>query len=327
MEIKKLKPFFILLALAAAVFLFFTVKGKLTQAQVPPPRTVQPVVGMIEKFIAATATIQPQNRLEMKPPIGGRIDKMLVEEGQTVKAGDILAYMSSTDRAALLDAARPQGAQAISYWEEVYKPTPIIAPIDGQVIVKSVQPGQTVTPVDPIVVLSDRLIVEAQVDETDVGKIKQGQQATITLDAYPDIEVNATVGHIYYESQVVNNVTIYKVDILPEKVPDVFRSGMSANVRVIEQKKENVLTIPLEAVKKGKKSEGDFVLVSQGKNKKPEKREVKLGISDENNVEVVSGIDEEDVLVIPSLKAPGAKGAPKGASNPFMPAMGGQRKR
>jgi macrolide-specific efflux system membrane fusion protein len=51
----------------------------------------------------------PQNRLEIKPPIAGRAEEVLVNEGELVKAGQIIAWMSSTDRAALLDAARAQG--------------------------------------------------------------------------------------------------------------------------------------------------------------------------------------------------------------------------
>ncbi len=325
----KIKRGWILLLVLAAIAGagFYVIHGRMAAAKITPPRLVKPVIGDIQKSVTATATVQPQNRLEMKPPVGGRIDKILVEEGQTVKTGDVLAVMSSTERAALLDAAHSQGAEEVSYWENVYKPIQMFAPIDGEVIVKSVQPGQTVTTTDPVVVLSDRLIVEAQVDETDIGKVKEGQKAVITLDAYPDIEVNATVGHIYYESLVVNNVTIYKVDILPEKVPDVFRSGMSANIRIVQAEKDNVLTVPLEAVKHGKGGKGSFVLVDQGKNQKPEKRTVETGISDDSTVEIVSGIDENDVLVIPAPKAAG-KGAPKaGASNPFMPSMGGQRKK
>ena len=141
----------------------------------------------------------------------------------------------------------------------------------------------------------------------------------ISLDAYPEIKVDAKVGHIYYESKVVNNVTIYNVDILPEKVPDVFRSGMSANVNIIQESKENILLIPLEAVKRGKNKEESFVFVSQGKNKKPEKREVKLGILDENNIEVISGVDENDTLIIKTKKASVPSKNPQPKTNPFVP--------
>ena len=86
-----------------------------------------------------------------------------------------------------------------------------------------------------MVVLSDHLIVRAQVDETDIGKITPDMKAIITLDAYPDTKIKASVEHIYYESKTVNNVTIYEVDLIPEEVPAFFRSGMNATVDFIEQ--------------------------------------------------------------------------------------------
>ena len=73
-----------------------------------PAETLQPVspaMASIQTTITATATVQPQNRLEIKPPINGRIDQILVQEGEMVKTGEVLALMSSTERAALLDAA------------------------------------------------------------------------------------------------------------------------------------------------------------------------------------------------------------------------------
>ncbi|MDD5440307.1 MAG: efflux RND transporter periplasmic adaptor subunit, partial [Candidatus Omnitrophica bacterium] len=63
--------------------------------------TVSPELGSIQTVITSTATVQPQNRLEIKPPINGRIEQILVKEGETVKVGQILVWMSSTERAAL----------------------------------------------------------------------------------------------------------------------------------------------------------------------------------------------------------------------------------
>ena len=164
--------------------------------------------------VITTGVVEPQNRLEIKPSISGRIEEILVHEGDHVRSGDVLAWMSSTERAALIDAARSQGNKELKYWEEVYKKTPLISPIDGEIIDRPVEPGQTVTTSDAVLVLSDRLVVNAQFDETDVGKVKIGQKAFITLDAYPDIQLDGVVDHIAYESQVINNVTIYDVDIL-----------------------------------------------------------------------------------------------------------------
>jgi macrolide-specific efflux system membrane fusion protein len=263
-------------------------------------RVITPEYGSIRTIISTTGTVQPQNRLEIKPPISGRIENVLVKEGRKVKVGDTLAWMSSTERAALLDAARSQGEEALREWQQAYKPAPLIAPIDGEVIVRSVEPGQTVTSSDAVIVLSDRLIVKAQVDETDIGRVKLNQEAVVSLDAYPQIKTKAVVDHISYESKVVNNVTIYEVDILPESVSEVFRSGMSASVDIIESKKENVLLIPLAAVNQDK--QGGFVLLKQGIGKKPVEQKVELGVSDENNVEIISGLKPEDKIIIKTQK-------------------------
>lgn len=261
---------------------------------------INPVMGSIQSTITSTATVQPQNRLEIKPPINGRIEKILVNEGDPVKTGQTLAIMSSTERAALLDAAKLQGPESVKYWEEVYKPTPLLSPIDGEVIVSKDYPGQTITSSDVVIVLSDHLIVQAQVDETDIGKIRLSQEAIITLDAYPQIKIKGTVNHIYYESLIVNNVTIYQVDILPEKVPAVFRSGMSATVTITEKAKEDVLTLPVGAVKRSK--EGTFVLMDRGAKNKPEERKVEIGVSDDKNVEIISGLTADDKVLFVTQK-------------------------
>jgi macrolide-specific efflux system membrane fusion protein len=289
-------------------------RGKAKEAR---DELINPVYGSIETSITATGTVQPNNRLEVRPPVSGRVEKVLVEEGQEVKAGDILALISSTDRAALMDMARLEGAGVVKEWEEVYKAAPLLAPLDAEVIVKAANPGQTVSPSDAVIVLSDRLIVQAQVDETDIGKVKTGQAAVITLDAYPDISVTGEVSHIYYESRTVNNVTIYQVDILPHSLPELFRSGMSASVRIIQQRKEQVLSLPHDAVdKKGKKA---YVFVKEGKNK-PSRREVSLGVADDANVEIASGLTEDDSVVRKTVPYDAAR--KQRASSPFMPGGG-----
>ena len=199
----------------------------------------------------------------------------------------------------------------------MYKPIALLSPIDGEVIVATTQPGQTVTTSDAVIVLSDHLIVRAQVDETDIGKIEEGMKARITLDAYPDAKIKATVEHIYHESQTVNNVTIYLVDLTPQEVPAFFRSGMNASVDFMVQDKEKILTIPVEAVNKN----GDtYVLVKQAEGKEPLKARVTLGITDDKNYEVISGVTEEDKIIVKSKKysLPAAGGAT--GTNPFMPA-------
>jgi macrolide-specific efflux system membrane fusion protein len=278
-------------------------------------RLINPYYGIIKTFVSTTGTILPQNRLEIKPSISGRVESILVKEGDYVKAGQTLIWMSSTDRAVLIDAARAQGGAQLKYWEDVYKPIPLVAPITGSVIVRAMEPGQTATTSTAILVLSDRLIVKANVDETDIGRVKKGQIAEITLDAYPDVKVNGRVDLIKYESTTVNNVTTYEVDIIPDKVPVVYKSGMSANINIIDKFKKNVLLIPDEAIVH--ENEKTYVLVGTEQGKTPEKRQIKTGLNDEQNVEIVSGLtDKEKIVILQKKFVPIEK---NNTGSPFMP--------
>lgn len=314
MRTKKLKiisGFLILLAVAA----FLQMKLKPSKSDNEIVKEINAVRGAIQNLISTTGTVLPKNRLEVKPPVNGRVENILVKEGEKVKAGQTLAWMSSTERAALLDAAAGQGEESLKYWKEVYKAIPLISPIDGEVIVAKTQPGQTVATNDPVIVLSDHLIVRAQVDETDIGKITLEGKAIITLDAYPDTKIKASVEHIYYESKTVNNVTIYEVDLIPESVPLFFRSGMNASVDFIVQGKKDILIIPLEAVSTEKGE--DYVLVNRNNGAGPVKTVVQLGISDDKNVEVISGVNEKNRIIIKGKKYSLPKSS--AGKNPFMP--------
>lgn len=305
--------FFLVLAAFLIGSVVFYFKLKPGSVPIEAEKEIKPFIGSVREVISTTGTVLPENRLEIKPPVNGRVETMLAKEGEQVKQGQILAWMSSTERAALLDAARGQGEDALKYWQEVYKAIPLIAPIDAEVIVAKIQPGQTVTTADAVVVLSDHLIVRAQVDETDIGKIKTGQKAVIAIDAYPDTKIDSFVKHIYYESKTVNNVTIYEVDLLPEKVPQFFRSGMNASVDFIEKSKDNAVLLPLEAVHK--EEDESFVYLKRGNEIQEQK--IETGLFDDKNMEVISGLDTGDVVIIKTRKFI----LPKSdiGTNPFMP--------
>ena len=261
-------------------------------------KTVKVKVGTIKAEIPSTGIVEPRNRLEIKPPIAGRINQVQVKEGQGVKKGQILAWMSSSDRAALLDAARAKGEAEVKRWEDVYKPTPIVAPLNGFIIQRAVEPGQTVTSNDPILVMADYLIVKAQVDETDIGSIRIGQSVNIELDAYPGQAIPGKVEHVAFESKTVSNVNIYEVDIAPGRVPKFFRAGMSATVNFVLQERDNILVLPLNAVKKiGNQS---YVFIQ--KKNKTEALQIKTGLENNANIEVAGGLSEGDEVFIPTVK-------------------------
>ncbi len=310
-----------LIAAAVAAFFYFKVKPVKSENGTVVVE-IKPKVGAIENIISTTGTVLPKNRLEIKPPVNGRVDKILVQEGEEVKTGQTLGWMSSTERAALLDAARGQGEEILKYWQEVYKPIPLISPIDGEVIVATTQPGQTVTTSDAVIVLSDHLIARAQVDETDIGKIAAGQNAAIVLDAYPETKIEAKVEHIYYESKTVNNVTIYEVDLLPEHVPSFFRSGMNAAIDFVEGGKDDAVIVPAEAVIK--ENGKTYALIKQNANDKDgRKQPVELGISKDKDVEIISGVSANDTILLKTKKYALPKSS--AGTNPFMPSRGQRR--
>lgn len=276
--------------------------------------------GELHRTVLATGVAQPQNRVEIKPPIAGRAEDIRVKEGDEVKKGQVLAWMSSVERAALLDAARAKGPEELAHWEELYKPTPLIAPLSGVIISRLVEPGQTVSASDAVLVMSNRLIVKAQVDETDIGQIRRGQEAEITLDAYSQEKIPAKVDHIAYEAKTVNNVTIYEVDVLPGRVPDFMRSGMTANVTFMVASKENVLLLPAEAVRNEGGKSSVMIKNANGK-KRPDSKEIETGITDGKNIEVLSGLNEGDRVLVRSFRLPRSSSG----SSPFSP-LGNQRR-
>ena len=264
-----------------------------------PLETVKVTRGGILASIPSTGTVQPRNRVEIKPPVAGRVDDILVVEGENIKKGQILGWMSSNERAALLDSARAKGEAELKYWEDVYKAAPIIAPLDGFIISRSVEPGQSVLASDAILVMADRLIVKAQVDETDLSRIKLGQSVKIVLDSYPDQKIDGKVEHIAYESKMTNNVNIYDVDIQPISIPSFFRSGMSATVSFIQEERVDALLLPLNAVKK--KSNRSYVFI-KNKSDKIETSQVATGLENSSHIEVISGLKEGDEVIVPTAK-------------------------
>ena len=301
----------IVLVLAAIAF-FYWQRGSAPQTVYQPVSVTR---GDIDTTILSTGTVQPENRLAIKPPIAGRIEQVLVKEGQVVKKNQPLAWMSSTERAALLDAASAKGPAELKRWEDLYRATPVLAPIDGTIIVGDVQPGQSFTSQDSIFVMSDRLTVKAQVDETDIAQIHLKQKAQIVLDAYPDQIIPARVDQIAYDATTVSNVTVYIIDVLPDKTPAFMRSGMTANVSFDSVSVSNVLVLPSAAIRTREGS--SYVLVAlPDKKAKPVEKEVKLGISDGKRVQILSGISAGDVVLV---SEPTFTDSTSQGSNPFSP--------
>jgi macrolide-specific efflux system membrane fusion protein len=273
--------------------------------------------------VAATGTVSPENRLVIKPPVAGRVDRILVNEGQRVYKGQILAWVSTTERAALLDSARAEGEEELAQWERFYKPTPIYAPISGMIILRALEPGQSFNANDGILVMSDRLTIKAQVDETSIAKISLNQKAEIILDAYPKDRLEGTVVHRGFDARTVNNVTSYIVDVLPTHPPGHMLSGMTANVSFILREIPDAILIPNEALL----TQDGKACVKKKVSKDAESSPclpVKPGPANDHKTVIEEGLSAQDSIWVQELKPLEFKGgAPR---NPFSP-MGGGRGR
>lgn len=280
-------------------------------------------VGEISNTILATGTVEPKNRLEIKAPVAGRIEEILVVEGQDLKKGQIIAWMSSSERAAMLDAARAKGAAEYKKWSQLFLATPVMAPIDGKLIKKNVEPGQSFTTSDAIFVMSDKLTVKAQVDETDIAKIKLKSSAIVQLDAYPNESLSAEVDKIAFDSTTVNNVTTYYVDVVPFEIPDFMRSGMTANVTFTIEKKEKAILVPSEAI--SFEASKSMVRVKSAESRQGKMVAVTTGITDGKRTEISNGLTENDVLLLPEFKLPASESS--NSNNPFGPPSRPRRSR
>lgn len=313
---KKLKIGIIALVLVASGGTWYFLRSKSAKTNTVATREYQLEKGDISITIKSTGTVQPENRLEIKPPIAGRIESVLVKEGERVRRGQVLAWMSSTERAAVLDAARAKGADEVAKWEDLYRATPVMSPINGTLISRKVEPGQTFTSTEPILVVSDRLTVKAQVDETDLAQVKNGMSATVRLDAYASSDIPAKVSRIAFEATTVNNVTMYQVDVTPIETPAFMRSGMTASVLFQLEERKDALLIPNDAIVLEKGQSFARLKSTDTKSNSENRRPITLGVSDGKMTEVLEGLAAGDVVLAPRLSE---NRADNGSSNPFMP--------
>lgn len=175
----------------------------------------------------------------------------------------------------------------------------IYSPINGYVSEVTTQQGETVVaglnaPTFITVVDLSRLEVHCYIDETDIGKIKAGMEATFRVDSFPDKVFKAKVRTIYPGAIIKNNVVFYDtvLDILTP-YENYLRPEMTAQVTILAGKKEGVLLVPSGAVKIDPQGKA-FVMVKEGEKWK--KRLVKTGWESRGKIEILEGLSEGEVV-------------------------------
>ena len=225
----------------------------------------------------------------------------------------------------------------------------IYSPIDGVVISRAVDEGQTVaamfnTP-KLFVIANDlrKMRVIADVDEADIGQVQVGQKVIFSVDAFPDEHFEGAVTQVRLEPIVTSNVVTYEV-VIDAPNPDLkLKPGLTASITVLTHEKEDVLMMPLRALRFQPEDEDGYPIDVEKTTTHPGMKEsksvwvqtpeglkcrnVRTGISDGIYVEVMEGVQAgENVITgiqLPANVAEVRKNKP--GSNPLMPNMTGQR--
>jgi HlyD family secretion protein len=184
--------------------------------------------------------------------------KPLADKG-VIGAADLDAAKSKYDQAvadkASADAQVAQSRASVGVARVDLEHTTITAPIDGTVLQRSVDVGQTVAASLQAPVLFtiaqdlSRMEVHAAIDEADVGKLHEGQEATFSVDAYPGEMFHGTIFQIRSQPTVTQNVVTYDAVLRVDNKDGRLRPGMTASVRAVSQKHEGVLRIPNSALR------------------------------------------------------------------------------
>ena len=330
------------------------------QSAFDPSLLTKVTKGHLEVAVTELGKIEPREKVAVRSKVAGQVEKILVEEGMQVKAGQLLLFLDPTEfqrsvvraqqevdkaqagldfakvtldrrKRALVDRAVAQAdvdlaenewttrkialsqtKEALKVAEDQLRYSRIVAPIDGTVIQRTIRAGETVVPGTmatfddkSLLVVADMstLIAKVELNQIDVAKVRIGQQVSLTLDALPGKSYSAKVSKIAPAAITPKGK---ETDIFPvEATLDAgalsdIRPGMTADVKFHIDVRKDVLKLPIEAVLKedGKFYVSKLVEKQPGQAKTADKIEIKVGVRNDREQEVLSGVAEADEVVI-----------------------------
>lgn len=189
--------------------------------------------------------------------------------------------------------------ETIRYNETQMSYANIYAPISGVIASVATQQGETVSasslnvPTFVTIVDLNRLEIYAYVDETDIGKIIPGIEATFTVDSFPDKDFKGKVTAIYPKATIQDNVVYYITVISIENPEGKLKPDMTVNATIYLNKRDNVLAVPNKSIKR----EGGRKVVTVLENNKPIQKTVRTGWKDSAYTEIIEGLKEGDKVV------------------------------
>ena len=268
--------------------------------------------------IAKAQVAVEENNIKYYKKALNRISKLNASKYSTEK--DLEAaerdYDNAVAQLALEQAQVKQAQASLNSAQTELSYTEIKAPVDGIVISKAVEVGQTVaasfeTP-ELFSVAEDltKMQIEASVVEADIAKVKEGQKVRFTVDSYADDYFYGTVTQVRNEATTTSNVVTYTVVIGIDNSDMRLKPGMTANVEIITAEEKDVMLVPNQALRfyiddsdnaKRYKDRGVWII----KNGHPERVTVKIGVSDDDNTQILESTLKigDEVIVSKELSA------------------------
>ena len=227
----------------------------------------------------------------------GQVLTLSIQEGESVTAGQtILTLKNDSLTNAVTNASlQVRSAQtSLSQLMDQRADYTVTAPVDGTILSRTVKQGDLAAAGSPMAVLAqpEALCVHASIDEQYIDRVGTGQSASITFttDTGEQRTYTGSVRRVEDTGVTSGGVTDYTVEIALDNT-DGLRDGMNVSVSILTEGKENCLRVPVKAV------DGDTVQVLR--NGKTETVTVETGLWGSDYVEILSGITEEDTIVLP----------------------------
>lgn len=215
----------------------------------------------------------------------------------------------------------------------------IYSPIDGIVLSREVEVGQTVaasfeTPT--LFTLAQdlrKMQVVADVDEADIGQVKEGQEVSFTVDAYPEDVFRGAVTQVRLQATTESNVVTYEVVIDAPNPDTKLKPGLTANVSIFTMQKPDILVVPAKALRFSPEAGQKAVATGPkrlfvNRGGKLSEVAVKTGVTDGIYTEIVSGVAEGDSVAVGfKAVAVAEEDGAGGEQSPFMPTPPGGKKK
>lgn len=220
---------------------------------------------------------------------------------QVAQAQASLERLTSGASEEELDIARAQVRQAEVAVEQAklaIEGTLLKAPIDGVITAVNVKAGELTTGALPAFELTDLsgFHINVYIDEIDVGAVREGQEAVISLDALPDVELDGHVASVSPTANLETGVISYRMRIDIDSTDAALRAGMSATASIITAQVADALVVPNRLIEIDRQAGTAYVERAAGEV--AERVEIEIGMRNEQLSEVVAGLNEGDLLVV-----------------------------